>query len=647
MFSFFRKKQSSTKPPPNPDPQTESASHKKRGDGLLAQGQLDDAAQSYRQALSFDPNHAEANLNLGFVLKEQAKYEEAEHYLNRAVQTNPRLEDAYYILGTVAQIRGNLDRAIRHLRKAIDLKPDFEIVYRELCHALFLRGQHADAKKTIQQGIALFPESSVHHSYLGILYFYENDYEQAVACFSKAIQLQPGYVGAYTNLGHTYFGQGNIDAAMDSYQKALSLDPDSTESLSCLLFARNYDPAYPPADYLADARYYGDKAAAHAQPYAHWAAPQLGCDHAPLRIGLVSGDLGHHPVGFFLESILAHLNPERVTLAAYPTQPIEDEVTARLKPHFALWKPIAGLTDEASARLIHEDGIDILIDLAGHTAHNRLTVFAWKPAPVQVSWLGYFASTGMPGIDYLLADPVSVPESHRADFTETVWYLPDTRLCFTPPAAGERLTPAPPPALRDGCITFGCFQNVGKVTDAVLAAWARIFQSMPDARLRFQSGQMNYPTVREQLLQRLVRVGIALERVSLIGPVPREAYLAAYNEVDIILDTFPYTGGTTTCEALWMGVPTLTLAGKTMIARQGASLLTCAGLTDWIAEDEGDYVARALRHASAVERLAELRSGLRPQVLASPLFDAPRFAHHLEEALYSMWQRKLCHGPDK
>ncbi len=297
------------------------------------------------------------------------------------------------------------------------------------------------------------------------------------------------------------------------------------------------------------------------------------------------------------------------------------------------------MSDEAAARKIHDDGIHILIDLAGFTSHHRLPVFAWKPAPVQVSWLGYLASTGMPGMDFVLASQVSVPESHQQHFSEKVWYLPDTANCLTPPTPSARLALTPPPAIRNGYITFGSFQSLIKINDDVLTLWGQLFQALPQARLRFHSKQMNIPASREQFLQRLGHHGIPPERVMIEGLIPSwEDYLATHSEVDIILDSFPYTGITTTCEALWMGVPTVTLAGNTMLARQGASLLTCAGLEEWIANTEEDYIALAVAHASDVTRLAQLRSGLRQKVLASPLFDAPRFARNLEAALQGMWR---------
>jgi protein O-GlcNAc transferase len=233
-----------------------------------------------------------------------------------------------------------------------------------------------------------------------------------------------------------------------------------------------------------------------------------------------------------------------------------------------------------------------------------------------------------------------VPEHHQGQFTETIWYLPDTRLCFTPPADSMRIPPTSLPGMRNGYITFGSFQKLGKINERVIALWGRVFRAVPDARLRLQNRQMNCPAAREHLLDQLANSGIAPERVAIAGEVPREGYLAAHAEVDIILDTFPFPGGTTTCESLWMGVPTLTLAGDTLLGRQGASLLACAGLNDWIASDEDEYVVKAISHATDVDRLAQLRIGLRDQVKDSPLFDGRRFAHNLENALCEMWQKR-------
>jgi predicted O-linked N-acetylglucosamine transferase (SPINDLY family) len=352
----------------------------------------------------------------------------------------------------------------------------------------------------------------------------------------------------------------------------------------------------------------------------------------------VSGDLHSHPVGYFIEGLLAHLDRRRLELVGYPTAVHSDELTARLRRRLDYWKAIVGLSDQAAAERIHADGIDILIDLAGHTAHNRLPVFAFKPAPVQVTWLGYFATTGLSQMDYLLADPVSVPLAHQGHFSETIWYLPDTRLCFTAPQVELPVVPLPALA-RGGRVMFGNFQNLAKLGDEVLARWAAILAGCPGAWLRLQNKQLADAGVREQLRQRLRSAGIDPQRVAMHGPQQRQAYLAAYGEVDIVLDSFPYPGGTTTCEALWMGVPTVTLAGERLIARQGASLLSAAGLADWVAATPAEYVDKALSFARDLPALAGLRARLRAQMLASPLCDAPRFARHFESALWAMWQR--------
>jgi predicted O-linked N-acetylglucosamine transferase (SPINDLY family) len=286
-------------------------------------------------------------------------------------------------------------------------------------------------------------------------------------------------------------------------------------------------------------------------------------------------------------------------------------------------------------RRIRVDGIDILIDLSGHTAHNRLPMFAWKPAPVQASWLGYFATTGLAAMDYFIADPWTLPESMEAHFSEKIWRLPETRLCFTPPEF--ELALAPPPALVNGHLTFGGFNALPKMTEEVVALWARVLAAVPHSRLFLKAKQLKEASVRERTLDRFAAHGIDADRLILEASSPRADYLASYQRVDIALDPFPFPGGTTTVECLWMGVPVLTLPRESFLSRQGLGLLMNAGLANWVARDEDDYVARARAHASDLQGLARLHQGLRQQVLASPIFDARRFAGHFEAALRGMW----------
>jgi protein O-GlcNAc transferase len=619
--------------------------HCSLGVALKELGQLDDAIASFQAALKIYPGLVEAQSNLGYILENlynsgnillnNGKLEDAATNFRRALEIEPNLAEVHYNLGNVLKELGQLDKAVASYHLALELKPDYAEAHNNLGNANQELEQYQTAVASYRQALRLKPDSPETHNNLGNALKDLGQLDDAVASYRCALLFKPDYAEVHSNLGNVLQDLGQLDAAIKSYRHALKIKPDYVDAHHGLLFALNYSTGHAPSYYLEQARQFGRIVAAKVG--ARFTAWECAAQPERLRVGLVSGYLISHPVGFFLEGLLAHIDPARIELIAYPTHHRQDELTTRIRPYFSAWKPLIGLGDEAAARLIHADGVHVLIDLAGHTGHNRLPVFAWKPAPVQVSWLGYFATTGMAEIDYVLADEVGVPEAQRTQFTESVWYLPDTRLCFTAPAVdlpGTRL-----PVLSSGMITFGCFQNLTKLGDEVLETWGKILAALPDARLRIQCKQLGEPAQAGQLLQRFRRYGISPERVKLHGSTRREAYLAAHGELDMILDTFPYPGGTTTCEALWMGVPTLTLAGDSLLASQGASLLTAAGLEEWVSASKQDYIAKAIALASDKSKLAALRAGLRQQVLVSPLFDAPRFARNFEDALWGMWQR--------
>ena len=628
---------------PDRVPVPDAAAHFRQATALLPEGKLEMAVEHLQRALALRPDYAEAHLTLAQALRDQGQLAAAAESMEKGLVLVPQLAEAHSNLGLLYGALGKHDAAVESFRKALAIKPDFAWAHCNLGNVQAEQGDLSAAIESYRHALAIQPEHVEAWVNLGNTFNAQDDVDAAVECYRKALSIKPDHAVAWVNLCAPLQAQGNLDLAIDSFRKALSLEPDHHEANSGLLFLMSVHPGYSPPQRLAEARRYGERVMSRAKPFERWLAdPRTRApDARPLRVGLVSPDLRTHPVGFFVESILAHVNPARVELVAYSTLAREDETTARLKRRFAAWNSLVDLSDAAAAARIHGDGIHILVDLAGHTAHNRLPIFAWRPAPVQVSWLGYFATTGVPTIDYLLADRVSVPDSLYDQFTERIWYLPDTRFCLTPPADTGQLQPTPLPALRNGYITLGCFQNPLKLNDSVLAAWGRIFAALTEARLRLLSRPMRYPAARARLLDRLQRCGIAPERVTLVGQVPRDDYLMAHADVDFMLDTFPYAGATTTCEALWMGVPTLTLAGDTLVSRQGASLLAAAGLDDWIAVDVDAYVASALAHAADIEGLHRLRAALRGKVLASPLFDAPRFAHHLEAALEGMWEQAL------
>ena len=611
------------------------------GNALVMAGRHAEAVDCYDQALTMFPTYADAFSNRASALLALGRQEEAVASCDRALALAPRMAQAHCVRGDALRGLHRHTQAIEAYQRAMALVPQG---YPE---ALLGRGtslahlkRHEEAEADYRRLLGLVPGHVHALSNLGVVLQEMGRWQAAIEVLRQAIEVQPDHADAHNNLGVAWQELGHADEAAACFRQAMALNPADVSAHSHLLFTLSYDAQCQPQDYVAEARRFGDKLMQGVRPHADWPASRAaGAAARPLRVGLVSGDLKAHPVGFFLEGVLPRMNPGKVALVAYPTHGLEDELTVRLRPAFAGWHSLAGLDDEAAARRIRDDGIDVLVDLSGHTADNRLGVFAWKPAPVQVSWLGFLASTGVPGMDYLLADPVSAPMAHADHFTERLWHLPGPANCFTPPPATARLAIQPPPAVHQGHITFGSYQSMVKITDGMLACWAEILGAMPEARLRLQNRQMSQDGARQAALARVLKAGIAAGRVDLHGGIAsREDYLATHAEVDIVLDTCPYPGITTTCEALWMGVPTVTLAGQTLLSRQGASLLGGVGLGDWVARDQEAYVRCALAKAADVPALASLRMGLRERVLNTSLFNPSVFARQLEEALEGMWR---------
>jgi predicted O-linked N-acetylglucosamine transferase (SPINDLY family) len=549
---------------------------------------------------------------------------------------NPNAVDVLLNLGIALQGLGQLDRAIQCYTRILDIDSDHHEAHINLGVCLRDVGKCAAAIERFLRAASIQPNNAAGPINLGITLATMGKLEQAVTSYQHALTIQPDNTDAHLGLGNALKDQGHLEEALDAIRRALELDADRALAHNNLLFIHNYLADQPAERLLAEAQRFGDMVARLAKPYTEW--PNLPDPNRALRVGFVSGDLSGHPVGYFLEGVLAALASEatgKLELYAYPSILRDDETSKRLRASCKAWHSAVGLSDAALAQRIREDGIDILIDLSGHTANNRLPVFAWKPAPIQVSWLGYFATTGVAAMDYFVADPWTLPPDQEVFFTEKVWRLPETRLCFTPPNANLDVNALP--ALSNSYITFGCFNNLSKMNDAVVQLWARVLNAVPASRLFLKYQQLAEASVRQSTRERFAVHGIAAERLIFEDYVPRANYLAAYHRVDIALDPFPFPGGTTTVEALWMGIPVLTLSGERFLARQGVGLLMNAGLPDWVASDHDDYVARAVAHASDLQKLAALRAKLRQQVLASSIYDAPRFAKHFETALREMW----------
>ncbi len=646
--------------------------HQNLGVALMSLGQFNAAEESFRRLIALAPEHAAAWQCLGVIAAQRGDFPHAETLLRRALELQPNYADTHDSLGRVLTGLGRLDEAVASYRRALELNPDHAVARINLGNALTSLGQLDQAATNLRRALKIMPDYVEAHINLGSALTGLGQFDEAVASYRRALELNPDHAVAHINLGITLAGigqlhdavasyrralaimpddvvahiklgnafsdLGQLDDALASYRRALEIKPDFYEAQSNLLFALNYTASHEPSYYLEQARLFGRVVAEKAG--ARFSAWQCAARPERLRVGLVSGDLRKHSVGFFLEGLLAHIDHARIELIAYPANHWEDELTTRIRPYFSAWKHVFDSNDEAAARLIHADGVHILLDLSGHTAHTRLTVFAWKPAPVQVTWLGLPSTTGVAEMDYVLGDPHAIPNEYENHFSETVWRMPESCLCLTVPASLVNVVSLP--ALSMGYVTFGSFNNLAKMNDAVVAVWARILQSVPNSRLLLKARQLHDPVVCERTLRRFMSLGIAPDRLLLNGTLSSsDDHLAAYNKVDIALDTFPYPGVTTSVEALWMGVPVLSLRGDRFLSRTAGSIAHNAGLPDWVAADEDDYVAKAVTFTSDLERLGALRAGLRQQVLASPLFDAPRFARNFEDALWGMWKNYL------
>ncbi len=644
-----------------------TAAHVNLGASFKASGQLEKAEACYRKALSLSPDHAEAHNNLGVVLKELGNLVDAERCYRAIIALRPEYSSAYNNLGLLLKdlgrfaesescyltalkydpllavahnnlsvlfrVQGRFADSVTSSKNALLLKPDYVDAYDNLGLALDAMGLFADAEVAFEQALKLAPDNIIVLSNFSITLNTLCQLTRAEVYLKKALALAPEFINAHVNLCVNYLAQGRVEDAEATCVNALKIEPGNMFAQNNLLFSMNYLANHSVKECVDTALEYGYVVASNVErPFTSW---QHKVPAKRLRVGFVSGDLRQHAVAFFLENLLQHTDPARVEFFAYQTTNHDDAMTARLKSHCSGWKSLAGLNDEVAATLIHHDGLHVLLDLSGHSSGNRLPIFAWKPAPLQVSWLGYFATTGLAEMDYFIADEVGVPTENQAQFVEKIKYLPDTRLCFTAPTAAIEI--ASLPALINGYITFGCFQNMAKVSDEVLDLWAEVITASPNAKFRWQCKSFKDTSVADSLTNRLVQRGVPAKNIILLASAEREEYLAAHNKVDVILDTFPFPGGTTTCEALWMGVPTLTLAGNTLISRQGASLLTAAGLGDWVAKTKAEYLDKSLLFCSDLVKLSKLRAGLRAQVLVSPLFDATRFAKNMEQLLWEIW----------
>jgi predicted O-linked N-acetylglucosamine transferase (SPINDLY family) len=458
--------------------------------------------------------------------------------------------------------------------------------------------------------------------------------EEAARMYQSILGFRPDSAIAYSGAAGVLQDQGRPERATAAYRKALELAPQNPLLHSNLMLHLHYDPQPSPQELLEAHRDWGTR---HADPLAskmrshgHKRDP-----HRPLRVGLVSPDFRRHPVGFFVAPVLCSRERDSFELVCYSDLAVPDGMTERLAAGADQWRATWTLDDASLAELVHDDKIDILIDLAGHTRNNRLLTFARKPAPVQIAWAGYPDTTGLSQIDYLISDRWQTPLAAQAFFTETILYMPNGYVSYLPPEYAPSV--APSPAARQGFVTFGCCNRLAKINADTVVLWARILRECPGARLVLRSHGLGDESVRKRYAKMFRREGVESSRLDLLDACSHEELLAGYAEIDIALDPFPYSGGLTTCEALWMGVPVVTLAGDRMASRHSVSHLNNAGFPEWVAGTPDDYMAVARDLAAGADRVASLRASLRERVRSSPLGNSKLFTHNLLALWRGAW----------
>ena len=594
-----------------------------------------------KKVVDLHPKEATAHFNLANTLRDLEHHADAAIHYQKALKLNPQLPKGFFHLGNSQYEMGLLFQAERSYQRALEHEPEHVETMNNLAHLLQDEGRFYEALQYYDRALSIDPKNATVHYNRADLLLVFGRVEEAETATRKAIDLAPNVAIHHAQLAYVFQTHGKLRKAVTTYLRALRRDPENTEIISNLIFVLNYIPTRTPKKGNKQVQRFGElctqKAQDSASQWCEVAEPQR------LRIGLVSGDIREHPVGYFLEGVVTQLDSSRIELVALNTQHFEDGLTRRMRPSFQQWHCISGLSDPAAAAMIRGLGLHIAVDLSGHTAGNRLPLFSHRLAPVQATWLGYPATTGLREMDYLIADPVSLPEELEPHFTESIWRLPETRLCFTPPA--EPIPVNSLPAIENGFFTFGCTNNLLKINENVIALWGRIIRQMPHSRMLLQAKQLASQTIVDALRERFLRHGVAADQLIFQPPVARGEYLRTYHGIDLCLDPFPFPGGTTTAESLWMGVPVLTLNGPHFLGKQGASLIRNAGLPEWIAMDEADYENKAINFAKDLNYLATLRANLRQLVMTSPIFDSARFARNLESAFWGMWERRKVKKP--
>ena len=607
--------------------------HFNLGNALKGQNNIDEAIKSFQEALSIQPLFIEAYNNLGMSLHALERYDEAVEIYQMAISINPDYAEAHNNLGVSLQKLGKLEEAVQSFKKTIKLHPMLASAYNNIGIILQQLNKPEEAVEFYYKALSINPDQAEIHNDLGNALYQCKKPEEAITSYLKAISIKPESAEMHYNIGNAYLKLNELGSAIENYHKALELDPDQIKASSNLLVIKCYLDDHHPVELRDEIRHYQSLAANSAPRKSYSNSPDVS---RRLRVGFISGDLYSHPIGYFLVGPLTYWNRNEKDLFVYATSDNDDVVTSKLKALVPNWNWVSQYTDDQLNELIIADEIDILIDLSGHTENNRLPIFSKKPAPVQVTWIGSNVTTGVDAIDYILCDDWTLPQEEESHFVEKPWRLPNTWLCFSPP--DYDIDAGPLPAIKNSRITFGCFNNLMKLNSTVIKVWSDILLAIPGSRLFLKTTLLDNIHVREKILSSFEMNGVKRNRLLLEGHSERKDLLASYQKVDIALDPFPFPGGISSMEAMWMGVPVLSLRGDKFVSHVAESTLHNIGLPNWIADNPEDVITKAKGFTSDLAVLSELRKSLRSRLLRSPLCDSEVFAQNLNNAFKEMWR---------
>jgi protein O-GlcNAc transferase len=570
------------------------------GASCNGQNKLEEAIKNYRESIKINPNYAQAYNNLGAALHKLNKINEAIKNYERAVELDSTLAQAFNNLGHAYHDTGDNEKSLHNFKKVIEINPK-------------------DAQA---------------HNSIGLALHNLKMFDEALLKYKKAIEIKNDYEKAYNNLGNLLSNLGKYDEATEFYKKAIIIKPDYALAYSNLLFNLNYNINFDNQNYLTEAKKFPINCKSIKKKillnYQYLKKPKK------LRIGFVSSDFGNHPGGLFTLSTLKELKKRNFELICYSTKDRKDDFARSFRSVFLKWNSVEDKSDEEFVKLIFEDKIHILVDVQGHSANNRLAIFIYKAAPIQISW-GAQGSTGINEMDYFIGTPIIIPKEEEENYVEKILRLPDVTHCYTEPDFDVEIKPLP--YIKNKFITFGCVNKSVKINDTVIDLWSKILSSTPSSKILLKNKDFDDKKIFENFLLKFEKKNINRNRVILQGESKtRKELLEVYNSIDIGLDPFPFQGNTSTCEAVWMGVPVLTLKGNRYLFHFGENINFNLNMPDWTAKNYQEYIDKAVNFSVNVSDLSKIRMSLRQKALKSPLFDTNKFVINFSNTLWKVWR---------